>query len=253
MIETVDLSTFKLKSNFILVKADSDYDVVVVPGPEGTKVELKIISVGTNNEASAYSISGTIIKRPDTIFYFNKYSDQASKLSQQGHASAIKASCGVNTSHPYQEGDKVYYNYNVQLSCEEENRLIETDEYGICMLIPIDSLFGYVKHGEIVPVNGYVFFERDTPNTMSASGLIHIPEPAQNAYEKNMATVISASEPVRGYLDGGAITMEQYEKGDRIVIDKRFGYKMAYDLYADELKGVEICFYKHVIAKMEAA
>lgn len=253
MIESINLETFKLKSNFLLVKPEKNFDIIAIPGPEGTKVELKIISVGSNNEATAYSISGTIIKRPDEFFYFNKYSDEAAGLSQLAHASAIKASCGVKTDHPYKEGDKVYYNYNVQLSCEEENRLVETEEYGICMLIAVDSLYAFVKDDEIIPVNGYVFFERETPNTMSSSGLLHIPETAQNAYEKNMATVISSSAPARGYLDGGPILGEQFQKGDRIVVDKRFGYKMAYDIYADTLKNVEVVYQKHVVAKLEAA
>lgn len=252
MIEQIDLSAFELKSNFVLVKADADYDVVVIPGPEGTKVELKLFATG-EQEANHFSISGTVIKRPYEFFYFNKYGDNVSGMSQTAYASAIKASMSVKCEHPYQAGDKIYYNYNVQLQCEEENRLLETQEHGICMLIPADQIIAYVKDEELVPVNGYVFFERDKPETMSASGLIYIPENAQKHYEKNNATVIAGSSPVKAYLDGGLITNETYEKGERIVVDRRFGYKMAYDLHAKELKNVEVCLQKHIVCKLESA
>jgi hypothetical protein len=251
MIEKIEnIGGFKLVSNFILVKPDPAYNIVAIDGPEGKKIELTIIS-DSEREACHYSISGTVIKRPDEIFYFNKYSDEAGSMEQRMYASSIKASAGVKCDHPYQEGDKIYYNYNVQLQCEEENRLIETEEYGIVMLIPVDSIFGYVNNGEIIPVNGYVFFTREQQESeyLSESGLTIIRE--VKAYEKNFATVVSSSTPPMGYLDGGTIGPDTYEKGDKIIVDKRFGYKMAYDLHADELKSVEVAFLKHIIAKLE--
>ena len=250
MIEQVDLSKFKLTSNYILVKPDPAYNIVAIDGPEGKKIELTIIS-DSEREACHYSISGTVIKRPDEIFYFNKHSDEAGSMEQRQFASQIKASAGVKCDHPYQEGDKIYYNYNVQLQCEEENRLIETEEYGILMLIPVDAIFAVVKDDEIIPVNGYVFFTRDQeqPEYITDSGLTVIQE--VKGYERNFATVVSASTPPTGYLDGGTMGPDTYEKGDKIIVDKRFGYKMAYDLHADQLKSVETAFHKHIIAKLE--
>jgi len=250
MVEQIELSTFKLTSNFILCRPDPAYNIVAIDGPEGKKIELTIISDG-EREACHYSISGTVIKRPDDIFYFNKYSDESGAMEHRMYASQIKASAGVKCDHPYQEGDKIYYNYNVQLQCEEENRLVETEEHGICMLIPVDSIFAVVKDDEIIPVNGYVFFTRDQQESeyLSDSGLTIIRE--VKGYEKNFATVVAASSPPMGYLDGGTIGPDTYEKGDKIIVDKRFGYKMAYDIHADELKSVEVCFYKHIVAKLE--
>jgi len=252
MVELVNLKTFKLISNYILVKPEANFNVVAIDGPEGKKIELTIISDG-EREACHYSISGTVIKRPDEIFYFNKYSDEAGSMEQRQFASSIKASAGVKCDHPYQEGDKIYYNYNVQLQCEEENRLVETEEYGICMLIQVDSIFGVANGDEIIPINGYVFFTREQQESeyLSESGLTIIRE--VKGYEKNFATVVSASTPPMGYLDGGTIGPDTYEKGDKIIVDKRFGYKMAYDLHADKLKSVEVCFHKQIVAKLELA
>lgn len=250
MLETISLDTFSLKSNFILIKPDPEHNIVAISGPNGTKIELKLISEG-EQEANHYSISGTVIKRPDTFFFFDKSQDKVGGMSQREYASNTKASLSVKCEHPYAEGDKIYYNYNVQLQCEEENRLVQTKEHGICMLVPADALFAYVKDEEIIPLNGYIFFERDKPNEMSPSGLLYIPESAQKHYEKNLATVIASSSPVQSYLDGGIISNEVYEKGDRIIVDRRFGYKMAYDLHAKELKNVEVVLDKHILCKVE--
>ena len=250
MIESIDLSKFKLTSNYLLCKPEKNFNIVAIDGPEGKKIELTIISPG-EHEATGFSISGTVIKRPNEIVYFNRYSDYALSLNQQQFASAIKASAGVNCEHPYKEGDTVYYNYNVQLQSEEEGRLVETEEHGICMLIPVDSLFGYVKDDELVPLNGYVFFKRESPDEMTASGKLYIPEMAQKHYGKNTATVIACGAPVKGYLDGGLITNDVYQKGDKVIIDKRFGYKVAYDLYAGDLKNIEVCFQKHIVCVLE--
>lgn len=250
MIESISLKNFTLLSNFVMVKPDTAYDIVVLQGPKGTKIELKLISEG-EQEANHYSISGTVVKRPEKLFFFNKNSYEAQGMSHLEFASSMKASTSSKCNHPYQEGDKIYYNYNVQFSCEQENRLLQCDEHGIVMLVPAESIFGYVHDGEIIPVNGYVFFERDKELSEyeTESGLTVIR--TIKGYEMNSATVISSSSPVEAYLDGGIITNESYEKGDRIIIDKRFGYKMAYDLHAAELKNVEIVFQKHILAKLE--
>jgi hypothetical protein len=252
MLEYVNnLKDFKLVSNFLLVKPDKAFDILIIDGPEGTKVELKLIATG-EQEANHFSISGTVVKRPDNLFYFDKNSDEAMGMNQEQFASSVKASMSIKCEHPYKEGDRIYYNYNVQLSCEEENRLIETEEHGICMLVPADMLFSWVDEtGEMTPVNGYVFFERDKDPSeyQTDSGLTVI----QNVkgYEKHSATVISSSLPVQAYLDGGIVTNETYKKGDRIIVDRRFGYKMAYDLHAAELKNVECALQKYVISRLE--
>ena len=246
MIEKIDLAGFELCSNKILVKADKNYDMLVIDGPEGKKVELQLISFG-ETEANHYSISGTLIKRPEETFFF----DKTTNCSQKEFQSCMLASLSVDCDYDFKEGDKIFYNYNVQLSAEAENRLVDTEEYGICMLVNIDMVFGYVKDDELVPVNGYVFFNRDKEigEYETESGLTIINE--VKAYANQYCTVIAADKPVRGYMDTGNDSQEIILKGDRILIDKRFGYKMAYDLHGGDVKDVEVCYRKHIIGKFD--
>ncbi len=249
MLEKINLSTFKVISNHVLIKPDKAYDILLLDGPNGKKIELKLVSAG-ENEINHVSITGTVLKKTDQPYFFHKNGE---KMNQQEFGSRVQASLQVDCDFPFSEGHKVYYNYNVHLSAEEEYRLFDTEEHGVVMLIRLDSLFGYESEGEIIPVNGYVFFERDTPDKISSSGLIYIAENAQKHYDKNTGTVIAVSSPVRAYMDGGITGDLGIQPGDKIVVDKRFGYKMAYDLHAGDVKNVEVIYAKHVLAILEEA
>jgi len=250
MLETIDLSTFKVLTNNILIKPDKNNDILLIYGPQGKKIELQLVSFG-ESEANHMSITGTVIKKSDNQFFFRDKGER--NIGQKERASLVQASLQTDCDFPFNEGDKVYYNYNVHLSAEEEYRLFDTVEYGICMLIRLDNLFGYEQDGEVVPVNGYVFFERDTPDKLSGSGLIYIPESAQNHYGKNTGTVLAISAPVRAYMDGGITGDIRIGRGDKIVVDRRFGYKMAYDIHAGDVKNVEVILQKFVLAVLEEA
>lgn len=249
MLETINLSTFEIKANYILIKPDKNFDVLEVDGPEGKKIELKIVSFG-EKEANHYSITGTVIKKPKQTYFF---ADRTVRMSQAEFASRMDASLQVNCDYPFNEGDRVYYNYSAHLSAEEEYRLVETEEYGICMLIKLDSLFGYEADDKIIPVNGNVFFERDKADDeyVTDSGLTVI----QNVtgYDKNHATIVAISAPVKSYVDGGCAGDLGLKVGDRVIVDKRFGYKMAYDLHAGDIKDVEVCLQKYILAVLEEA
>lgn len=250
MIEKISLEAFKLRSNHLLVLTDPNYDVHVLQGPNGTKIELKLIYTG-ETAVNAFSISGRVVGLPSEWYYFDKSAGDA--MSQREFASNIKASSGVLCERDVVVRDKVYYNYNVQLNCEEEDRLLDVEGIGICMLIAVDSLFGVEREAQLVPTNGWVFIRRDKPNEMSPSGLLYIPETAQDAYEKNAATVIAASVPAAAYLDGGCMSGEAFAPGDRVLIDRRFGHPIAYETHAGELKNIEVVQDKHILAHLEPA
>jgi len=248
LIEKVNLATFEVVSNKLLVKASPNYDLIVLDGPEGKKVEIQLISFD-EHAVNHFSISGTVIKKPKTTFFC----DKDAEMSQPELASQIQASLQVDCDHPYNVGDKIYYNYNVQLSAQEEYRVVETEEYGYCLLISMDMVFGYQKDGEIIPVNGYVFFKRDqlASEYTTDSGLTVV----QNVkgYESNIGTILALSSPVRAYLDGGDTGDMGLRVGDRILVDKRFGYKMAYDLHGGDIKNVEVVYQKYILAVLEDA
>ena len=245
-IEKINLATFEVVSNKLLIKQDPAYDVVLVDGPEGKKVEIKLISFD-EHAVNHFSISGTVIKKPKNTFFCNIEQE----MCQLELASQIQASLQVDGEHPYDIGDKVYYNYNVQLSAQEEYRVVETEVYGICLLISMDSVFGYMKDGKLIPVNGYVFFKRDEKEAeyTTDSGLTVVQQ--VKGYDTNIGTITALSEPVKAYLDGGDSGDLGIKIGDRVLIDKRFGYKMAYDLHAGDIKNVEVCYQKYLLAIIE--
>lgn len=248
IIERINLSTFEIVSNKLLVKCDPAYDVIVIDGPEGKKIELQLISFD-ESAVNHFSISGTVIKKPIHTFFCNKDEE----MCQLELASKIQASLQVDSDHDYEVGDKIYYNYNVQLSAQEEYRVIETEEYGMCLLISIDAIFCYQKDDKLIPVNGYVFFKRDEKESeyVTESGLTVMQ--GVKGYDTNIGTIMAVSSPVRAYLDGGNSGDLGLKVGDRILVDKRFGYKMAYDLHGGEIKNVEVVFQKYVVAILEEA
>lgn len=240
MIESISLDKFQLVSNHVLVKLDPAYDVLVIDGAEGKKIELKLVSFG-EQEANHYSISGTILKKPEQLFFFPK-KDHQNGYCQEEFASMIKASLSYDCDYKFNEGDTIFFNYNAQLSAEAEGRLVDIDGHGICMLIDYNSLYGFKKDFEIVPVNGYIFFKRDQ-DELEINGIIRI---FNKVYDNNVGTVVMADEPIRAYLDGGRDGNEPILPGTRILVDKRFGHRMAYDLHGGELTAIEVCHRKNI-------
>jgi hypothetical protein len=238
----------RILGNFALIKLDPNYNFKILQGPNGTEIELAMVYTG-ESEVNGYSISGTLIAAPEKPFFFDRHSFHG---SQREFAACMKESLEVDCDFNFRPGDKIYFNYNAQLNALEEDRIIDMPEHGHCMLIPYHALFGYTPAADpthpVIPVNGYVFFRRDeTPTEVTfAHGLIGIQK--ANPYGSNYATVEAADAPVRRYQDGQPEPRDPLVKGDRILIDKRFGFRMAYDTHAGELKGVEVMRRKSILA-----
>jgi hypothetical protein len=246
MIEKIDLSTFKILTNQVLIKVDPNHDFVTINGFGGKKVELQLVSFG-EHEINHVSISGTVIAKPEKPYYFKRNDN----LAQQEFASLMKNSLPADCDFPIEVGTKVYFNYSNQLNAENERRLVETDEHGICMLCRLDSLFGYEQEGEVKPLNGYVFFKRDKDEdeVTFENGLIGI-QKAQK-YGSYKGTVIKADKPVRAYQEGHNEPQVDLNEGQRMVIDKRFGYRMAYDMHGGQLESVEVIQRRHILALID--
>lgn len=246
MFEKVDLNKFNLVSNYCLIKLSAAYDLIVLDGPEGKKIDIKIVSWG-EQEVNHYSISGTIIKKPQKLFFFNAMEKNNGNYSKEEFASMMKNSLQYDVDFPIEEGDTIFFNYNAQLDADKELRLMDTEEYGICILIHYNSFYGYKKDNDIIPLNGYIFFKRDQNEreVTFKHGLIGIQEVKQ--YDNNHGTVIAADMPVRAYLDGGRDGNAKFERGTRILVDKRFGHRMAYDLHGGDLKDIEVTHRKYTL------
>jgi hypothetical protein len=245
MIEKINLSTFKLTSNYVLLLVDSNYNFKTLKGPNGKEVKLEIANFGEQS-INHVSISGTIIAMPEKTYFYDIADFDT--IPRDEHAANMKESLNADCEFPIVVGDKVYFNYSNQINAEAERRLVDTDEHGICMLAHLNTLFGYEKGGDILPLNGNVFFVRDVePDEMKLqSGLVVINH--ADKYGSAFGTIKSADKRVKRYLEGGNDPYFELLPGQRIVIDKKFGYRMAYDMHGGILQNIEVILRKNIVA-----
>lgn len=248
MVEKINLSTFELVSNNLLVRPDSNYGFIEVATPEGT---IKLFtSPMPEHEAKNFAISGQVVKCPDSLLFHGELltHQKGITISDEDFSSMMRNSMPYATELAVQNGDNILFNYGVQIDAINEGRVFEVEGIGKCMLVPYEQIFAKRINDELVPVNGWIIFKRDVieRETQLPSGLWAVDLKATD-YTSQYGTVISADKPVTNYLDKSHDGEEQLHAGDRIIIQKNFGYRIAYDPVAGELKDTEVCRYKNVL------
>ena len=144
-------------------------------------------------------------------------------------------------------GDKVCFDYREQVDVEAERRIVRTDEHGLCVMVRMDRIYGKYVDGDIKPVNGYVFFLRDQlPDRLELSSGILLTR-NHDKYGMNTATVLAADEPCKSHLEGEYEPKMELKEGDRILLQKNRGFRIAYDIGNDELKDIELCHRKDIL------
>lgn len=241
MIENIDLNNFELTSNYVLVKLDSNYDFIEITRFDGVKVELQLVDF-TMNEASLQAITGTILAVPKFLTYngFIKNHTKGITIAGDEYESLMGASTQQDTKLNVKPGDKVTFDYKEALDAEDSGRLVKIDGIGYAVLMHYDALFCKEINSEFFPLNGWVFFKRDQkPNEhLLENGLLVIEK--TDKYGSKYATVLCADSPVNDYMD-----RTQHEPiidlnpEQRIVLQKGFGFRIAVDRFAGDLKTVE--------------
>lgn len=240
MIDTIDPKTAIIPYNYCLVKCQPSYDFHEIATPDGS-VSIQLLYF--NQDKSKYlSISGTILMLPREKWYF------ADKDNGSGEefGAMVRNSLEFDADCDVRVGDKVFFDYREQIDSEQERRLVRTAEHGLCVLVRIDRLYGKYADGELQPVNGYVFFKRDQlPDQLELkSGLLLIQ--SHNKYESNFGTVISADAPCRRHLEHEYEPPIELAPGDRIIMAKNRGFRIAYEVGNDELKDIEVTHRKDI-------
>ena len=255
MIEQIKISDFELVSNFVLCKIDIDYDYVEIPGPDGTKVQLKIVDntqMGENTKNIA--ITGTVLKTPERLVYNGdiKLQDKGKTIAGDEFESIMRSSLAHDTQLNVSAGDKVIYDYKVGVDGEAEGRLFKDEKIGYVMLIRYEMLYAKVVGEDLIPLNGWVFFLRDQKPVEEEreSGLVVIHK--TDKYESNVATVVVSGKMNKGYLDKGfQDPICELPEGTRVLIQRKFGHRIAYDLHAGKFKGIEACKRRNILAIFE--
>lgn len=240
----IKLSDLELTSSLVLVKPDPNFDFIPVKGPEG---EVKIyLAYNPQDETKHVSITGSILKLPAALTYYGEILSDPTSLCMDERSSKMRTGMPYITKMNVVEGDKIYFNYHNQFQALEEGRLIDVEDHGICMLMHYETFYGKEVEDEFVPLNGYVLFKRDQIDAdyQTESGL-HVVR-KQNVYGSNLGTVLGVDERVTGYLDRSKEDDIEIKKGDRIVINPKFGYRIAYSIHGGAIKDCEIIRRKYI-------
>ena len=240
MIDHIDLKTAIIPYNYVLVKCDPTYDLHEIPTPDG-KVTLQL-SYFTQDTSKYLSISGRVLLLPQEKWFFRHKGD--------GHGqefdAMVRNSLEFDAECAIAVGDRVFFDYREQIDVESERRIVRTDEYGLCVLVRMDRIYGKYSDGELIPVNGYVFFLRDQlPDSLELSNGILLTR-EHGKYDLNTATVIAADEPCKAHLEGEHELKIDLQSGDRILLMKNRGFRISYEVGNDELRDIEVCHRKDI-------
>lgn len=251
MIEEINLDTVQLTGNLLIVKPDPNFDFVEVTGQDGS---IKIwMGYSPNDETKHVSITGTILKTPNELKYYGELlvSKKGFDCSNEEFSSKMRNSMQYITPLNVKEGDKVYFDYHNQFDSELEGRLIKIKDHGYCMLMHYETFFGKQVEGEFIPLNGYVLFRRDQSEReyITKSGLTVIQ--STDIYAGRIGEVIACDAPVSGYLDRAVEDKWELKKGDKILINPKFGYRIAYALHAEQMADYELIRRRHIFGKLD--
>lgn len=249
MIEAVDLKTFELTSNFVVVLLDPNYNFREIQGPNGTTVEIQLIDL-SSTQAQNQSITGTILKAPDRLLFHGelKTHEKGKTIASDEYESLMRNTMPHLTDMDVKEGDKVVFDYKVGLHAESEDRILKDVTHGYCMLMEYHNLFAKEVNSDLIPLNGWVFFIRDQKpgEYQTQSGLWVIEK--VNKYGILKGTIVSADAYIKSYIEPGSYESSiELNKGRRIIVQKGFGYRMAYDVHAGKYEGLECIKRKNIL------
>jgi len=240
MIPTIDIKTAITPYNFVLIKADPNYDFVEIPTPDG-KVSIQL-SYFNQDKSKYLSISGTVIMLPkETWFFANKGDGSGDEFNAM-----VRNSLEFDAPFDVQVGEKVFFDYREQIDVETECRLVRTEEHGLCVLVRQDRIYGVYRDGDLCPVNGYIFFLRDQlPDKLELnSGILLVR--THDKYEMNTATVLAADEKCRAHLEREHEPDMPLQKGDRILLMKKRGFRISYEVGNEDLRDIEVAHRKDI-------
>lgn len=242
MIDTIDIETAIIPYNYVLVKPDANYAFHEVATPDG-KVSIQLTYF--NQDKSKYlSISGKVLMLPQEKWFFSNKGDG----SGQEYDAMVRNSLEFDANCDIKVGDKIFFDYREQIDAETEVRLVRTKDYGLCVLVRMDRIYGVydLSINDLRPVNGYVFFYRDQlPDKLELMCGILLTR-NHNKYALNTGLVLDADKPCKAHLEHEFEPQTEIITGDRIIIAKNRGFRVSYEVGNEELKDIEVIHRKDI-------
>lgn len=250
----INLKTFRIPFNNVLVKPDEDYETYQLSGRETGIIVTNYMADEKGNKVSIHTqniaISGTVYAVPEKLVY---NAPKMRKL-QESHTLPMnwsvqrevdrlrEASVQFEVDIEIEKGDKVYFEYLAHELCSKDGRWVETSE-GMMLLMKYDLLIMADRNGGIYPLNGNIIVENEkieAPDTfgdiqgkVSENGLF-IPQMYQLEHKyrnRAIAKVLYAGSAVREYMDFRGKYDAECEVGDRILYDPRFAKEIEYSTH----------------------
>lgn len=250
MIEKINLDSFEIVGNYVLIKPDKNHDYIEVSGPLGIKVELQLVDF-TSTQEQLQAITGLVLKVPEKLTFSSELKNRVKgkTISNGEYESLMNTSCMYKTKLNVKVGDRITFDRRFAIDAEMCGLLVNVEGIGYAVLMPYSILFCKEVDGKFVPLNGWVFFDRDQKpmETLLDSGLVVIEK--VDKYGSIYATVRCADEPVEEYLEKGYWESPvALLEGQRIILQKGFGFRIAVDRFAGGLTAVECCRRNRIIA-----
>ncbi len=239
----------QLLNNYVLILPHGSYDRVKIAGG----VEL---AIGYNHvdRGRHYSITGKVLKLPKKLTYHSDLLKDV--MDQEERISMVDSSLPWKTTLDLRVGDMVVYNYMQNDAALIENRIVEIEGYGDCLLLPYEEIYGYSRDGkDYTPINGFVFFRRDIANSRENKGDLEIVLNTTD-YQEDFGSVIDPGKPVPEYLDGRDFDKDpdmDLKAEDRILVKTGYGFRISYEYHEPSLKGVEVIRRPNILALCPAS
>lgn len=239
------LSEIEIKTNQVLIKPDDDYlrlkSGLLISGTEEDR-KKKI----EHTKARHYSITGLVLLEPQSLVYGGKKQreivakrqGQYDQFSIKDLNDAVRNSLEYKTNVEVRKGDKVWFDYRCHYSSFNEQKFIELEDHGICMLIDYHAIYARERKGSKIPVNGWIWVKQ-VPKLQQQTGLLLDPETARST-EKNVGEIFACGTRIEEYINVlTEDTKVKLTKGMKVLFHEKIATPLEYDIHATEgLEGI---------------
>jgi len=238
------LGNLKIKTNYVLIKPEKDIEelksgLLIKAGQEDKQRQL------ANTEARHYNITGEVLVVPQSLVFRGeqvsslrkdtggKFGDDNIKLLH----TLVNGSMEYKTEIEIEEGDKVWFDYLCHINAVTENRIIEVEGYGECILVEYSRLFIRERAGIKQPLNGWIFIRKlEGERKLSENFVI---SNTADLTLRNQAEVVQVGTPIEQYLSLKYTDhfFKDIKSGDKVIYNEKLSTPLEYSLH--ETEGLE--------------
>jgi hypothetical protein len=236
------LSEIEIRTNQVLIKPDDDYlslrNGLLISGTEEDR-KKKI----EHTKARHYSITGIVLAAPKNLVYGGKKQRELVEKHQGVYDDfglkdlndAVRNSLEYKTTVEVKKDDKVWFDYRCHYTGFNEQKFIELEEFGLCLLIDYHAIFLRERSGNKIPVNGWIWVkpvQNELKETLE--GELANPESFRTT-KKNVAEVVLCGTRIEEYIHIlTEDTKHKLTKGTKILFHEKIATPLEYGLHESE-------------------